>query len=121
MLGSQHKLNDGDFLYTYKRDKPISGISNVTCLCSTGYGGFDNYNGFNNYCFGNGMFEERARGDRGGRGGVGGHGYGGGDTGSGFHSGHFVHTRGLPFRATESDIANVRHTARSPSPSEPSL
>lgn len=54
------------------------------------------------------MFEERARGDRGGRG-VGGHGYGGGDTGSGFHSGHFVHMRGLPFRAIESDIANVRH------------
>lgn len=53
------------------------------------------------------MFEERARGDRGGRGG---HGYGGGDAGSGFHSGHFVHMRGLPFRATESDVANVRHS-----------
>ncbi|XP_027030757.1 heterogeneous nuclear ribonucleoprotein H3 isoform X1 [Tachysurus fulvidraco] len=73
---------------------------------SGGYSGFDNYNGFNNYCFGNGIFEERARGDRGGRGGMGGHGYGGGDTGSGFHSGHFVHMRGLPFRATESDVAN---------------
>lgn len=65
---------------------------------SGGYGGFDNYNGFNNYCFGNGMFEERMRGDR-GRG-------MGGDSGSGFHSGHFVHMRGLPFRATEADIAN---------------
>ncbi|KAG5831245.1 hypothetical protein ANANG_G00301760 [Anguilla anguilla] len=65
---------------------------------SGGYGGFDNYNGFNNYCFGNGMFEERMRGDR-GRG-------MGGDLGSGFHSGHFVHMRGLPFRATEADIAN---------------
>lgn len=41
--------------------------------------------------------------------GMGGHGYGGaGDTGSGFHGGgHFVHMRGLPFRATENDIANV--------------
>ncbi|MBN3324335.1 HNRH2 protein, partial [Atractosteus spatula] len=59
---------------------------------SGGYGGFDNYNGFNNYCFGNGM---------------GGHGYSGaGDASSGFHSGHFVHMRGLPFRATEADIAN---------------
>ncbi|XP_023677279.1 heterogeneous nuclear ribonucleoprotein H3 isoform X1 [Paramormyrops kingsleyae] len=125
---------------------------------SGGYGGFDSYNGFNNYCFGNGMFEDRVRGDRGrGKGaffhaghwraccwhgsviiatilcpnasrmalcdhcyrsngamivrlltpaGVGGHGYGGSDSGSGFHSGHFVHMRGLPFRATEADIAN---------------
>ncbi|XP_030626232.1 heterogeneous nuclear ribonucleoprotein H3 isoform X2 [Chanos chanos] len=72
---------------------------------SGGYGGFDNYNGFNNYCFGNGMFEERLRTDRGR--GMGGHSYsGGGDVGSGFHSGHFVHMRGLPFRATETDIAN---------------
>nr|XP_017532448.1 heterogeneous nuclear ribonucleoprotein H3 isoform X5 [Manis javanica] len=40
--------------------------------------------------------------------GVGGHGYGGaaGDASSGFHGGHFVHMRGLPFRATENDIAN---------------
>lgn len=40
---------------------------------------------------------------------MGGHGYGGaGDAGSGFHGGgHFVHMRGLPFRATENDIANV--------------
>uniref|UniRef100_A0A3B3ZAE5 RRM domain-containing protein n=1 Tax=Periophthalmus magnuspinnatus TaxID=409849 RepID=A0A3B3ZAE5_9GOBI len=67
-----------------------------------GYGGFDNYNGFNNYCFGNGMFDDRGRGDRGGRG-LGGHGQG--DSSSGFHSGHFVHMRGLPFRATEGDIA----------------
>lgn len=77
---------------------------------SGGYGGFDNYNGFNNYCFGNGMFDhERVRGERGGRGefrGMGGHGYNQGDSSSGFHSGHFVHMRGLPFRATEGDIAN---------------
>lgn len=33
-----------------------------------GYGGFDNFNGFNNYCFGNGMFDDRLRGERGGRG-----------------------------------------------------
>ncbi|XP_029496053.1 heterogeneous nuclear ribonucleoprotein H3 [Oncorhynchus nerka] len=78
---------------------------------SGGYGGFDNYNGFSNYCFGNGMFDDRIRGDRGRA--VGGHGYGGaGDhsshsgSHSGFHSGHFVHMRGLPFRATEGDIAN---------------
>ena len=39
--------------------------------------------------------------------GMGGHGYGGaGDASSGFHGGHFVHMRGLPFRATENDIAN---------------
>ncbi|NP_001035439.1 heterogeneous nuclear ribonucleoprotein H3 isoform 2 [Danio rerio] len=71
---------------------------------SGGYGGFDNYNGFNNYCFDNGMFEERVRGDR-GRGGTGTHGYSN-DSNSGFHSGHFVHMRGLPFRATESDVAH---------------
>lgn len=29
------------------------------------------------------------------------------DGGTGFHSGHFVHMRGLPFRASESDIASV--------------
>lgn len=42
--------------------------------------------------------------------GIGGHGYGsqGDNAGSGFHSGHFVHMRGLPFRATEGDIAKVR-------------
>lgn len=33
-----------------------------------GYASFDGYNGFNNYSFGNGMFDERMRGDRGGRG-----------------------------------------------------
>lgn len=41
--------------------------------------------------------------------GVGSHGYSSqSDVGSGFHSGHFVHMRGLPFRATEGDIAKVR-------------
>ncbi|XP_040025117.1 heterogeneous nuclear ribonucleoprotein H3 isoform X2 [Gasterosteus aculeatus] len=70
-----------------------------------GYSDFDRYNGFNNYCFGNGMFDERVRGERGGRG-MGGHGYAGqGDVYTGFHSGHFVHMRGLPFRAIEGDIA----------------
>ncbi|XP_068176639.1 heterogeneous nuclear ribonucleoprotein H3 [Antennarius striatus] len=70
-----------------------------------GYGGFDSYNGFSNYGFGNGMFDERVRGERGGRG-MGGHGYSGqSDSCSSFHSGHFVHMRGLPFRATEGDIA----------------
>ncbi|XP_056616931.1 heterogeneous nuclear ribonucleoprotein H3 isoform X2 [Triplophysa dalaica] len=71
---------------------------------SGGYSGFDNYNGFNNYCFGNGMFEERVRRDR-GRGGMGGYGYSN-DSNSGFHSGHFVHMRGLPFRATKTNIAD---------------
>uniref|UniRef100_A0A674PN31 Heteroous nuclear ribonucleoprotein H3 n=1 Tax=Takifugu rubripes TaxID=31033 RepID=A0A674PN31_TAKRU len=38
--------------------------------------------------------------------GMGGHGYSGqNDGGPGFHSGHFVHMRGLPFRATEGDVA----------------
>lgn len=37
---------------------------------------------------------------------MGGHGYGGqGDVSTGFYNGHFVHMRGLPFRATEGDIA----------------
>ncbi|XP_039593657.1 heterogeneous nuclear ribonucleoprotein H3 isoform X3 [Polypterus senegalus] len=70
----------------------------------SGYGRFDNFNGFNNYCFGNGMFDDRMRADQGR--GVSGPGFrGSGDASSGFHSGHFVHMRGLPFRATEADIA----------------
>ncbi|KAF6731153.1 Heterogeneous nuclear ribonucleoprotein H3 [Oryzias melastigma] len=70
-----------------------------------GYSNFDNYNGFNNYCFGNGMFDERVRGERTGRG-MGSHSYGGqSDGGSDFHNGHFVHMRGLPFRASEGDVA----------------
>ncbi|XP_053720340.1 heterogeneous nuclear ribonucleoprotein H3 isoform X2 [Synchiropus splendidus] len=69
-----------------------------------GYSNFDNYNGFNNYGFGNGMFDDRGRGERGGGRGMGGYG-GQSDSGSAFHSGHFVHMRGLPFRATEGDVA----------------
>uniref|UniRef100_A0A1A7YHA3 Heterogeneous nuclear ribonucleoprotein H3 (2H9) n=1 Tax=Iconisemion striatum TaxID=60296 RepID=A0A1A7YHA3_9TELE len=74
-----------------------------------GYSGYDDYNGFSSYCYDNGMFDDRMsdrmRGERGGRG-VGGHDYGGqSDSGSGFHNGHFVHMRGLPFRASEGDIA----------------
>lgn len=39
---------------------------------------------------------------------MGGHGYSSqSESSSGFHSGHFVHMRGLPFRATEGDIAKV--------------
>ncbi|XP_025251731.1 heterogeneous nuclear ribonucleoprotein H3 isoform X4 [Theropithecus gelada] len=69
----------------------------------TGYGGFDDYGGYNNYGYGNDGFDDRMRDGRG----MGGHGYGGaGDASSGFHGGHFVHMRGLPFRATENDIAN---------------
>ncbi|CAL9701728.1 unnamed protein product [Knipowitschia caucasica] len=67
-----------------------------------GYGGFDNYNGINNYNFGNGMFDDRSRGNRGDRGG---RGHSQGSSGSGLHNGHFVHMRGLPFRASEGDIA----------------
>ncbi|OXB74726.1 UNVERIFIED_CONTAM: hypothetical protein H355_001558 [Colinus virginianus] len=53
------------------------------------------------------MYDRMRRGGGGYDGGMGGHGYGAGDTGSGFHGGgHFVHMRGLPFRATENDIAN---------------
>lgn len=37
-------------------------------LVGPGYASFDGYNGFNNYSFGNGMFDERMRGERGGRG-----------------------------------------------------
>ena len=37
-------------------------------MVGPGYASFDGYNGFNNYSFGNGMFDERMRGDRGGRG-----------------------------------------------------
>ncbi|XP_015356062.1 heterogeneous nuclear ribonucleoprotein H3 isoform X3 [Marmota marmota marmota] len=75
-------------------DRPIGG---------RGYGGFDDYGGYNNYGYGNDGFDDRMRDGRG----MGGHGYGGaGDASSGFHGGHFVHMRGLPFRATENDIAN---------------
>ncbi|XP_041123713.1 heterogeneous nuclear ribonucleoprotein H3-like [Polyodon spathula] len=70
----------------------------------TGYGGLDNFSGYSNFCFGNGMFDDRMRTARGR--GVG-HGYGrGGDASSAIHSGHFVHMRGLPFRATDRDIAH---------------
>lgn len=33
-----------------------------------GYASYDGYNGFSNYSFGNGMFDDRMRGERGGRG-----------------------------------------------------
>ncbi|MEQ2217233.1 hypothetical protein XENOCAPTIV_000234, partial [Xenoophorus captivus] len=67
------------------------------------YSSFDNYNGLSDYCYGE-MFDDRMRGERGGRGIGGSHGYSRQSEGnSGFHSGHFVHMRGLPFRATEGD------------------
>uniref|UniRef100_F6RXS2 Heterogeneous nuclear ribonucleoprotein H3 n=1 Tax=Xenopus tropicalis TaxID=8364 RepID=F6RXS2_XENTR len=67
-----------------------------------GYSGFEEYGGFNNYGFGTDGFDDRLRESRGMA-----QAYGGGADGTtGFHSGHFVHMRGLPFRATESDIAN---------------
>lgn len=65
-----------------------------------GYGGFDEYSGYNNYGYGADGFDDRLREGMP-------QGYpGAGDAGSGFHSGHFVHMRGLPFRATEGDIAS---------------
>ncbi|XP_063817658.1 heterogeneous nuclear ribonucleoprotein H3 isoform X3 [Pseudophryne corroboree] len=67
-----------------------------------GYGGFDEYSGYNNYGYGADGFDDRLREGRGLP-----QGYpGASEAGTGFHSGHFVHMRGLPFRATESDIAN---------------
>ncbi|XP_043912903.1 heterogeneous nuclear ribonucleoprotein H3 isoform X2 [Protopterus annectens] len=64
-----------------------------------GYSNFDDFNGYNDYGYGNSGFDDRMRGGRG----MGGFGEGG----SGFQGGgHFVHMRGLPFRATEHDIAH---------------
>ncbi|KAM4744282.1 heterogeneous nuclear ribonucleoprotein H3 isoform 1-T3 [Anableps anableps] len=70
-----------------------------------GYSSFDSYNGLGDYSYDDGMFDDRMRGERGGRA-IGGHGYSGqSDGSSSFHSGHFVHMRGLPFRASEGDVA----------------
>uniref|UniRef100_A0A3B5M3L6 RRM domain-containing protein n=1 Tax=Xiphophorus couchianus TaxID=32473 RepID=A0A3B5M3L6_9TELE len=70
-----------------------------------GYSSFDSYNGLGDYSYSDGMFDDRMRGDRGGRG-IGGHGYSGqSDSSSSFHGGHYVHMRGLPFRASEGDVA----------------
>ncbi|XP_044144255.1 heterogeneous nuclear ribonucleoprotein H3-like [Bufo gargarizans] len=67
-----------------------------------GYGGFEEYSGYNNFGYGADGFDDRLKESRGIP-----QGYpGADDASSGFHSGHFVHMRGLPFRATESDIAN---------------
>nr|XP_033797493.1 heterogeneous nuclear ribonucleoprotein H3 isoform X3 [Geotrypetes seraphini] len=67
-----------------------------------GYDGFEDYGGYNNYGFGGDGFDDRMRDTRG----MGGQGYAGaGDAGSGYQSGHYCHMRGLPFRATENDIA----------------
>ncbi|XP_063289662.1 heterogeneous nuclear ribonucleoprotein H3 isoform X1 [Pelobates fuscus] len=65
-----------------------------------GYGGFDEFSGYNNYGYGTDGFDDRLREGRSIA-----QAYSGGDGATGFHSGHFVHMRGLPFRATESDIA----------------
>ena len=77
----------------------------IVLFVFSGYGGYDDYNGYNdgygfgsdrfgrdlNYCF-SGMSDHRY-----------------GDGGSTFQSttGHCVHMRGLPYRATENDIYNV--------------
>ncbi|XP_053547819.1 heterogeneous nuclear ribonucleoprotein H3 [Bombina bombina] len=67
-----------------------------------GYGGFDEFSGYNNYGYSADGFDDRLREGRGMA-----QSYGGvSEASSGFHSGHFVHMRGLPFRASESDIAN---------------
>ncbi|XP_067858739.1 heterogeneous nuclear ribonucleoprotein H3 isoform X3 [Heptranchias perlo] len=70
-----------------------------------GYGGYDDYNGYDNYGYGNDEYDGPGamRGSRG----MGNHGYGGaGDASSSYLSGHFVHMRGLPFRAVEDDVAH---------------
>ncbi|XP_020371804.1 heterogeneous nuclear ribonucleoprotein H3 isoform X2 [Rhincodon typus] len=70
-----------------------------------GYGGYDDYNGYDNYGYGNDEYDcpGAMRGSRG----MSNHGYGGaGDASSGYMSGHFVHMRGLPFRAREDDVAH---------------
>ncbi|XP_078269250.1 heterogeneous nuclear ribonucleoprotein H3 isoform X2 [Rhinoraja longicauda] len=68
-----------------------------------GYGGYDDYNGYDNYGYGNDEYDGPMRGSRG----MGNQGYGGaGDASSGYLSGHFVHMRGLPFRASEDDVAH---------------
>ncbi|XP_059803269.1 heterogeneous nuclear ribonucleoprotein H3 isoform X1 [Hypanus sabinus] len=68
-----------------------------------GYGGYDDYNGYDNYGYGGDEYDGPMRGNRG----MGNQGYGGaGDAGSSYLSGHFVHMRGLPFRATEDDVAH---------------
>ncbi|XP_072334882.1 heterogeneous nuclear ribonucleoprotein H3 [Scyliorhinus torazame] len=70
-----------------------------------GYGGYDDYNGYDNYGYGSDDYDGPGamRGSRG----MSNHGYGGaGDASSGYMSGHFVHMRGLPFRAREDDVAH---------------
>ncbi|XP_072414094.1 heterogeneous nuclear ribonucleoprotein H3-like [Chiloscyllium punctatum] len=70
-----------------------------------GYGGYDDYNGYDNYGYGSDDYDCPGA-MRGGRG-MSNHGYGGaGDASSGYMSGHFVHMRGLPFRAREDDVAH---------------
>ncbi|XP_038677532.1 heterogeneous nuclear ribonucleoprotein H3 isoform X3 [Scyliorhinus canicula] len=72
---------------------------------SGGYGGYDDYNGYDNYGYGSDDYDGPGamRGSRG----MGNHGYGGaGDASSGYMNGHFVHMRGLPFRAREDDVAH---------------
>ncbi|KAL7985799.1 hypothetical protein Chor_010965 [Crotalus horridus] len=65
-----------------------------------GYGGYDDYNGYNDgYGFGS---------DRFGRG-MSDHRYGDGTSTFQSTTGHCVHMRGLPYRATENDIYNVKH------------
>ncbi|XP_003223731.3 heterogeneous nuclear ribonucleoprotein H3 isoform X2 [Anolis carolinensis] len=84
-------------------DRPMGGRGGYYGAGRGRYGGFDEYGGYNNYGYGNDGYDDRMRDGRG----MGGHGYGGaGDASSGFQGGHFVHMRGLPFRATENDIAN---------------
>ncbi|XP_020383569.1 heterogeneous nuclear ribonucleoprotein H3-like isoform X3 [Rhincodon typus] len=74
-----------------------------------GYGNFDDYGYNDNYGYGRDGYGHNARGggmmDRG----MGSRGYGGaGDAGPLFQNGtgHYVHMRGLPFRASEGDVAD---------------
>lgn len=70
-----------------------------------GSGGFDDCGSCNNYGCGNDDFDDRMREGSG----MGRRHGGASDTSSGFHGGHFVHTRGLPFPATDNDIADLFH------------
>ncbi|GCB65729.1 heterogeneous nuclear ribonucleoprotein H-like isoform X1 [Scyliorhinus torazame] len=77
-----------------------------------GYGNFEDYGYNDNYGYGRDAYGHNSRGggmmDR-GMGSMGSRGYGGaGDAGPLFQNGtgHYVHMRGLPFRASEGDVAD---------------
>lgn len=85
-------------------------------VAPTGYGDYDDGWGYNDNNWGGprggrGFAMKPGGGNNGGRGGGGGGGGGGMWQNDG---GHCVHMRGLPFRATESDIAEVEPSLSPP-------